>query len=471
MKGSSQSLKPPKQLWLISLLIGLLGWSCSAARHWLLQSNAYDLGLFDQWAWLVSQGLPPMSSMEGVHLLADHGAWWLYLGGALYTIQPTLQWLLASQALALSCTAIPIWMLAAQARLPTRLCWLACLLWWLQPVVFNSNLFDFHPEVWGMPVLALALWAERADRPWLWMTLLLTLLGFRDGLLQVIAGLAIEQAWLRRWRWSTAATVLSGGWLLMLSRWLYPWLRDGEGPKAAGQMFGHLSGSPVQVLNSLDWLGGASYLLLLALPCGVLWRRNSFPVLLIGLPLVVVNLLSASSSYRTLVHHYSLPLAVIAVVAAIEGLAAGERQGRSLSYRHRFLVAGWAVLCWLALAKPWFFTGPYLERLGMRQDVTEAIRLVPPEARVLSTSYLAPQLSQRQWIAFPKKSFDAPLKASHWTVLLLNPDDAGWGSAKTVQKELLNQAHRNGWDCRKWSSGLELCLAPGEARAHPLRNE
>ena len=122
MKGNSQSLKLPNQLWLISLLIGFLGWSCSATRHWLLQSNAYDLGLFDQWAWLVSKGLPPVSSMEGVHLLADHGAWLLYLSGALYAIQPSLNWLLASQALALSLTAIPIWMLAAQARLPRKIC-------------------------------------------------------------------------------------------------------------------------------------------------------------------------------------------------------------------------------------------------------------------------------------------------------------------------------------------------------------
>ena len=471
MKGNSQSLKVPNQLWLISLLIGLLGWSCSAARHWLLQSNAYDLGLFDQWAWLVSKGLPPISSMEGVHLLGDHAAWWLYLSGALYALQPSLNWLLASQALALSLTAIPIWMLAAQARLPRRICWLACLLWWLQPVVFNSNLFDFHPEVWGMPVLALALWAERASRPILWITLLLTLLGFRDGLLLIIAGIAVEQAWRRRWRWSTAATLLSGGWLLMLSRWLYPWLRHGEGPKAAAQMFGHLKGNPVEVLSSLDWIGGAFYLLLLALPCGVLWKRNSLPVLLIGLPLVVINLLSASSSYRTLIHHYSLPLAVIAVVAAIDGLAAGERQGRSLSRQRRSLIAGWAILCWLALAKPWFFTGPYLERLVMRGDGTEAIRLVPPDARVLTTSYLVPHLSQRQWIEFPRNSLETPLGNSRWTALLLNPDDAGWGSTKTIQTDLLKQAHRNGWECREWSSGLELCLAHDGAQVPPLHNE
>ena len=133
-------------------------------------------------------------------------------------------------------------------------------------------------------------------------------------------------------------------------------------------------------------------------------------------------------------------------------------------------MAGWAILCWLALAKPWFFTGPFLERLGMRHDVTEAISLVPSDARVLSTSYLAPHLSQRQWIAFPKKNFDTSLKNSHWTALLLNPDDSGWGSAKAIQKDLLNQAHRNGWECQEWASGLELCLAPDEAPVLPLHS-
>ena len=197
---------------------------------------------------------------------------------------------------------------------------MACSLWWLQPVVFNTALFDFHPETWVMPAFALALWAERNGRSRLWFGLLMLMLGCRDGLVLITAGMAIDLACRRRWRWSLAAGGLSIGWLLMLSRWLYPLLRDGEGPKAAARMFNHLNGDPLTVLSGLDWAGGAEYLLLLCLPCIALWRRASLSTLLIGLPLVLVNLLSASASYRTLVHHYSLPLAVVAVVACIDGL-------------------------------------------------------------------------------------------------------------------------------------------------------
>ena len=449
----------PPLLLVLAAGIGLLLWGVAATRHGLLQSNAYDLGLFDQWAWLIGSGTAPISSMEQVHVLADHGAWMLYLAGAAYRILPSLQWLLASQALALSCTALPIWWLAEQAGLTRRRCWLVCGLWWLQPVVFNAALFDFHPETWVMPAFALALWAERRNRPWLWFSLLLLMLGCRDGLVLITAGMAIDLAWRRRWRWSLAAGGISIGWLLMLSRWLYPLLRDGNGPKAASRMFSHLNGDPLTVLSGLDWGGGAEYLLLLCLPCIPLWRRASLSTLLIGLPLVLVNLLSASASYRTLVHHYSLPLAMVAVVACIDGLRRQPEPQRGFPW-----MLCWAVACWLVLAKPWFFTGPYLARLPQMQAVQEAKALIQQEDAVLTTSYLVPQLSQRTTISFPKKKQSMPHDAAAWNVLLLNPSDPGWGSSRKVQKSLLTQARDRNWTCRSWPSGLELCRAPAAAK-------
>ena len=459
-QSSPQSCPP--LLIVLSVGLGLLLWVITATRHGLLQSNAYDLGLFDQWAWLIGSGAAPISSMEQVHVMADHGAWMLYLAGATYWIVPSVHWLLASQALALSITAVPIWWLTQQAGLGPRQCWLVCALWWLQPVVFNAALFDFHPETWVMPAFALALWAERNSRPRLWFGLLLLMLGCRDGLLLIIAGMAIDLACRRRWRWSLAAWGLSIGWLVMLSRWLYPMLRDGEGPKAASRMFSHLNDGAVSVLSGLDWGGSAEYLLLLCLPCIALWRRASICTLLIGLPLVLVNLLSASSSYRTLVHHYSLPLAVVAVVACIDCLRRQPQPQRGMPW-----MLCWAVVCWLALAKPWFFTGPYLARLPQLKAVSEAQALIQPQDAVLTTSYLVPQFSQRIRVGFPKTKQNT----AGWNVLLLNPSDPGWGSSREIQQTLLTQAHNKNWSCQSWPSGLELCHAGAAAeQQHRLGN-
>ena len=451
MSGTSPLQAPPR-LWRVSGGIAALFWIFSALRHGLLQSNAYDLGLFDQWVWLISQGVPPISSMEQVHVLADHGAWLLYLAALSYRLLASVQWLLASQAIALSLTAIPLWGLARQAGLPERRCWWICMLWWLQPVVFNTTLFDFHPETWVMPAFAIALWAERDGRLRLWIAMLLLMLGSRDGLVLIIGGMALDLAWRRRWRWSGIAAALALGWLLLLSRWLYPWLRDGEGPKAAGRMFSHLNADPLTVLQNLDWSGSVMYLLLLCLPCAWFWRRRSIPTLLIGGPLLLVNLLALSPSYRTLIHHYSLPLAVVMVVAAIDGQPRRHRTIRTLPWS-----LCWAVACWLALAKPWAFTGPYLQRVEQLNDLPSAMDQVKQDDALLTTSYLVPHFSQRQAIGFPKRGADLDLSQSAWTVLLLNPKDPGWGSSSKRQAQLLEAARTSDWTCQSWLSGLTLC--------------
>ncbi|MEB3266642.1 MAG: DUF2079 domain-containing protein [Cyanobacteriota bacterium] len=456
----------PLALWLWSLALAALFWGAAALRHGLLQSNAYDLGLFDQWAWLLAAGQPPISSMEGVHVLADHAAWLFPVIALPYRLLASPQWLLASQALALSLTAVPLWAVARQAGLAPRLAWLVCGLWWLQPVVFNANLFDFHPEVWAMPALAGCFWALRARRSGLWLALLLVVLGCRDGLALVVLGLGLGAALERRWRPALVAGGLGLGWLLLLSRWFYPWLR-GEGPKAAAAAYGHLGGSvetialnlltrPQLVLQQVSPVDALVYGLLLAVAVAPFWRRASLPTLASALPLVLSNLISSTSSQRTLIHHYNLPVAVIVVVAAVDGLAVAPPA--RLPWRR----LAWAALCWAALAKPWFFSGPYLERVALVRPAAAAIASISPREAVLTTSYLVPQLSRRQRIAFPRPEI-ATAALERFDVLLLHPDDPGWASDRPTQERLLEGARLAGWQCRPWGhQGLELCRRPGE---------
>ena len=456
---------PSARLWWTSFGVAFIGWGLAASRHWLLQSNAYDLGLFDQWAWLISNGLSPISSMENVHVLADHGAWVFYLSGLLYWFHPSIHWLFASQALGLSLTAIPIWMLAAQAGLSKRLCWFSCLLWWLQPLVFNVNLFDFHPEVWVMPGLAMAIWCQRQQRFRGWLLLLVLMLGCRDGLVLITLGLSLSLLIQRRWTWAIAGIGLSSAWILLLSQWLFPLFRNGEGPKAAGQMFSHLGDDfgdilftsisrPWLIFTHIDLGGGAFYLLILLLPTLPFWKRRSLKILSAALPLLLVNLNAEASSYRTLIHHYSLPIAALSVTAAIDGLATKQTQ----AFPWRGLA--WAIACWVALAKPWFFTGPYLNKVGMVGDVSQAISKLDPRDRILTTSYLVPQISHRKHIAFANQSLSKQAFKDGWTVFLMNPAQPGWGSKGNIQSDLLSQAKDKNWTCQEWKSGLELCRTP-----------
>jgi uncharacterized membrane protein len=458
---------PPGRLLAICLAAASGFWSLAVLRHALPQSNSFDLGIFDQWVWLISRGLAPVSSQSAdLPLLTDHGAW------LLYGLAP-LDALLPDRAVAVGAPGTQPGLHrraaldpAQDAGLPQGLRWTMCGLWWLQPVVFNTNLFDFHPEVLAMPLLVALVIAGR--RQWIgaWAGLILLILGCRDGLALVTLGLALEQAVRRRWRLAGLGLGLSLGWLALLSGWLYPLLTARyPGVNAGTSRYSYLGDSigaialgliqhPQRILSHVDWAGAAVYLLLLALPLLPFWRRASLPVLLAGLPLIAVNILSESGAQRSLVHHYSLPLAVIGVVAALDGLASeGERR---VPWRR----IAWAAACWAALAKPWFFTGPYLGRLALVPESRSALELVTPGDAVATTSYLALHQSGRRMVLFPAAS-DRDLETLERrrgiNLLLLHPLRPGWASEGELQRSLLEQARRRGWSCRSWPRGLQLC--------------
>jgi len=66
---------------LLSFLILSLA---SSLRHWWFNSSSWDLGIFDQAIYLISEGKEPYSSLLGFHILGDHGALVLYPLGLLY---------------------------------------------------------------------------------------------------------------------------------------------------------------------------------------------------------------------------------------------------------------------------------------------------------------------------------------------------------------------------------------------------
>ncbi|MGL4378056.1 MAG: DUF2079 domain-containing protein, partial [Microcoleaceae cyanobacterium] len=89
----------------------------SCARHLMLQSTGFDLGIFDQAIYLISQGQTPFSSLMGFHIIGDHGALVFYLIALLYKIYPHVFWLFFLQSIALALGVLPIWYLAKLAGL------------------------------------------------------------------------------------------------------------------------------------------------------------------------------------------------------------------------------------------------------------------------------------------------------------------------------------------------------------------
>ena len=452
-----------KRVFLIAIISTLILYLLAVFRHYLLQSNAFDLGLFDQWIWLSSKNLPSYSSITGLHMLADHGAWTLYIPSLIYKIKPDINILFFSQSISLCFTAIPLYFLCKRKELNSKISFLITLFWLLQPVVFNINLFDFHPEVWSMPLIVLYYYFEPNKNFIQSVILTFIILGTRDGLVLLIFGFGLEQLLKKRFGRSLTLISISILWFLFLNNWIYPFFNGDRGSVMAlaryskyGDTFREilltLFTKPNFVFNSINLNESIFYLLILFAPAFIFWKRISLVTLISALPLILTNILSESSSQRTLIHQYSLPIAIIIVISVINGFSKNKE-----SFRHerkRFL---WMILCWAALAKPTFFAGPYLSRLDSIKPAKEAFAEIPINSNVITTSYFVPHLSQRVLIKYPNKIDNIKSDLEIYNILLLNPRDPGWDSSNTLQDQYLRMAKRNNWTCEQWQNGLELC--------------
>ena len=452
-----------KRVFIVAISSTLIFYFLAILKHLLLQSTAYDLGLFDQWIWLTSQGLPSYSSMTGLHMLADHGAWTLYIASFIYKIKPDLNILLISQSASLCFTTFPLYLLCKRKDLNEKISFLIILFWLLQPVVFNINLFDFHPEVWSMPFIVLYYYFEENDNFIKSIFCTFIILGTRDGLVLLIFGFGLEQFLKKKSGRFLILFSISTLWFVFLNNWLYPLLNDDKVSVIALERYSKYGDTfkeilytlllkPNLVISSINWSESIFYVLILFVPAFIFWKRISLITLISGVPLIVTNILSDNSLQRDLLHQYSLPIALIIVIAVLNGIS--ENKVKLGFEKKRFL---WILLCWFALAKPLLFIGPYLARLNSITPANEAFTEIPIDSNVITTSYLVPHLSQRQYIKLPTRVNDIKSDLEVYNILLLNPLDPGVMSNSYLQNEYLKIAKANKWKCRKWENSLELC--------------
>lgn len=463
--GMPESKAPPRLFLVLTSGVWLNWWALAALRHGLLRSNAFDLGIYDQVAWQIAQGLEPRSTLLGLSHMGNHGAWAFLPMGLLYRIHPSVQWLLMLQSLCLAATAIPLWRLAALRGLPERLCWFVAAAWWLQATVFHTNLYDFHPETLAMPLLAHSFVLESQNRWRVWLVGWVLLLGFRDGLALIAIGIGLGELLRRRWRWAWGALGIGMGWLFFLSEVLYPRLNEGAGP-AALERFTAFGDSPAAILWTLlrtPWrvlevvhlpdIG--TYLLLLALPLAWSWRKRSLPVLVACLPLLAANALSESEAQRNLQFHYQLPLAVLLVVATIEGLAADPTL-RQWVRGWIWLPLLWLLVLWFRLVDPGDLLENFSERRPLSGPAVEVVQDIGAGERVIAPTYLSPHLTHRQDIRMPKTRFQ-PEEMAGIQRLVLHLHEPGWASSGEWNRGAIAWMKQEGWSCKSYATGFLSC--------------
>ena len=417
--------------------------ACSSLRHALFQSTAFDLGIFDQAIYLISQGKEPITTIQGFHILGDHAAWIHYILALPYKIYPSVYWLFIIQSLALALGALPTWYLAMQAGLKESQAMAIATAYLLYPVVFNGNLFDFHPEVIAVPLLLSAVLAARLENiAWFCVCIILTL-GCKAVLSLTVVAMGIGLMLFEKKRLcGLLAIILGSAWFIIATKLIIPAFSGAEA--AAVGRYSYLGNSVFEIAKNLIFQPGLifskifsldnfGYLILLSAP--IIWGLStaSLKPLIGAIPCVALNLIADYQAQKDLVHQYTLPALPFLILAVIASLAVGK----GLLQNKRGIII-WSLITFLCLAKFTHFTGKYLESIDNLPATREAISLVKNQGSVYTTAQITPHLSNRDLIKFTNADFPNQ-DLNIFDYILLNVRHPGWASNQEFATSLVNQ--------------------------------
>lgn len=393
--------------WMV-LVASLAYFSASAFRHYVLRSGAFDLGFFDQAVWLISQGQTPISSLRDIHVLADHASLILYPVAALYLLWPDPHMLLAIQAVVLALGAIPIQRLALGAGLSPRQALAMAGAYLMYPFVLTANLFDFHPETIAMPAILMAILAAKENRRVQFCFWIAVVLASKEVLALVVAMMGVWLLLAERRRFFGIVSLLAGAcWFVIALKVIIPYFGEGRHPSgmnyyaylgtSIGQIIKSMITQPQLVLSRFFSAEGIKYLVFLIGPA--IWglHPRALAPLIVCLPVIMMNVLSANPMLRSPFHQYSVPMVPFFFMAMI--LAVG--MGVSWLRQPRYIV-GWAVMLLVG------GLGMRLGRIDTSQSAQweaiqhtrDAIDRVPANATLLTTFESFPHVSRRSLVHY-----------------------------------------------------------------------
>ena len=444
-------------VFLMIVVTTIVLFTASSGRHALFHSTAFDLAIFDQAIYLISQNQTPFSSLMAINIWGDHAAFIFYPLALLYKIYPDVHWLLLVQAVFLGLGAWPSWSLARQAGLNNSISWAIACIYLLYPVVFNVNLFDFHPEVIALPALLAAILAARLNQT-LWFCAAIVLVLMCKAVLSLTVG--AMGLWLlcfdKKRNCGLIALFLGAGWFLVATQAVIPYFNQGREHAGIGR-YQYLGNSvfeivinlivkPNLVLGRLFSLHTFEYLALLLLP--VIWwlSPRHLSSLISAVPMLAMNILSDIPAQRDLIHQYSVPILPFLVVAVISSLAySNQQKGKTIfdrlpipNYPLPRVIVIWSLIAFLALAKYGYFWTIYLNGLDTLPATKEAISLVETKGSVLTTAQIAPHLAQRPVVKLTQ-AHAPPANLAEFDYVLLNLRYPGWMSDRNFVNNLVTQ--------------------------------
>jgi len=399
-----------------ALLVGMSVFFCLFLRlAFTLHDNfaymTFDLGIFDQAVWLISQGKTPFVTARGIHILGDHFSVILYLLAPIYALIPSPKTLLFLQTLAVTLGAIPAYALARK-RLGSELHGLLFgIVYLLYPAHQWGITYEFHPDMFATPLLFAALYALEAKRWRLYaVALLLTaLIKESAGLTVVLVGIwaCFHQ------RKVGIQTIVFGVVMLAVAMLTVRHFNDGQ-PSPYFDIFRHYGSSPGDIIGNflrrplpflaeVFQLGNLFYLGLMLISLCFL-PLLAPEILLLTLPLWLINFMAGRPGMHTFEEYYNSFITPFLFLGAIIGFQRLEKWSWFTRWLVRLNLPLWALtgIAMSPFAQPiaeLYTTRPPAEAVA---ECRAAVARIPRTASVAAQMALGAHLTQRtQLYTFP----------------------------------------------------------------------
>jgi uncharacterized membrane protein len=423
----------------------------SSLRHWLYQSNAWDLGIFDQAIYLISTDKLPIVSLLGFHILGDHASIIFYPLALLYRIYPDVHWLFLVQAVALTSGGFILYHLSLQSKLSYYQASTIVFAYLLYPLVLNKNLFDFHPDVIAIPGFLIAVLAARMHKIFLFCVAIIIILSCKAVLSLTVISMGLWLALCEQKKLFGAIAIVAGlAWFIISTQSIIPTFLGNAmgGTTAALSRYSYLGNSMIEiaqniflrpslVFEKLLSLETLEYIALLILPIGWGLSLRYLSPLWVAVPMLGMNILSTTAAQRNLVHHYSLPILPFLFLAVIGAVA---NQQNWLKTRRTILI--WSMVSFLLLGKISYLPS-YFANLDTHQATTTAIARIQDHGAVLTTSEIAPHLTHRPIVKLTFNGTES-IDLQSFKYILLDQRHPGWNSSVELIKTLKRRTEDSG---------------------------
>ena len=407
-------------LWLVwfgAALFAVVFGTLAVQNHRNFGTWSFDMGIYDQGFWLVSQG-KSWITVRGIDMWGHHVNLIAFAFVPFYWLGAGPSFLVVVQATVLGLGAVPTYLIARdRLRSPWTAAVMALVFLMYAPIQWIAWA-NFHPEALVITPLLFAWWhATRRNWRWAFGCLLIALSTREDTAMAVfVMGLVLwlvmrrtPEADRRDRRAALAVAALGVVWYLLTMRVIIPAFNRGQQPFYISSFYGNYGDDvfdiartivtrPDRVVSDGTQPDRLRFYRDLLLPWGGL-PLGGAAQLLMALPQMLASVIGLSPYARSIRYQYTSVMIAPIVIAAVEGAA--------VVLRHQWgrrVVLPWLVLCAYVSNVAWSpspigANDEVWARPTVRHDAMRtALGLVPDDASVTATYSLLPHLSHREQI-------------------------------------------------------------------------